>query len=121
MTRPRRASIRPALVSKRLMLGLHLPRAPYDLPTIFRTVFRHRRHDCGLRPVCLHLYGHRAISLTGFYSGPMQSRRQTVRRSYGDRAVIVLSPQPCIEIARTSNGALAASVQRPFGYRTVAV
>ena len=48
--------------------------------------------------MCLHLYGHRAISLTGLYNGPVQSRRQTMRRSYVDRVVIVLSRQPCIEI-----------------------
>ena len=70
----------------------------------------------------LHLYGHRAISLTSFYNGPVQSRdRPSVRRSYVDRAVIVLSPQPCIEIARISHGARAASVRRPCGDRTVAV
>ena len=50
--------------------------------------------------MCLHLCGHRAISLTGnFYNGPVLSRRPC-----GDRAVIVLSPQPCIEIARCPCG-----------------
>ena len=71
-------------------------------------------YDCRLRPMCLHLYGHHAISLTGFYNGPVQSRRQ---RSYGDRA----SLRPCIEIARISHGALMASVRRPCGDHTVAV
>ena len=81
----------------------------------------HRSHDCGLRPMCLHLYRHRAISLTGFYNGRMHSRRQTVQRSYGDRADIMLSMQPCIEIARISHGALAVSEWRPCGDRSVAV
>ena len=69
----------------------------------------------------LHLYGDRAISLTGFYNGPVQTRRQTVRRSYRDPAVIVLSPQQCIGIARISHGTLAASIPRPCGDRKVAV
>ena len=71
--------------------------------------------------MCLHLNGQRAISLTGFYNEPIQSRRQTVRRSYEDCAVIVLSPQSCIEIARISHGIRAASVRRPCGDRTVNV
>ena len=54
--------------------------------------------------MCLHLYGHRAISLMGFYNGRVQSRRQTVR-----------SPQPHLEITRLLHGALAASVQRSYG------
>ena len=33
--------------------------------------------------------------------------------------IIMLSPQPCIEIAQISHGTLAASVRRPYGYRTV--
>ena len=37
-----------------IMLTLHLPRAPYNLFVYdFRTVFRHRMLDCGLRPMCL--------------------------------------------------------------------
>ena len=71
--------------------------------------------------MCLHLYGHRANSLTDFYNGPVQSYRQTVRRSYGDRAAFVLSPQPCKEVAGISHGALADSVRRPCEDRTVAV
>ena len=72
--------------------------------------------------MCLHYYGHRAISLTDFNNRPVQSRRQNVRRSWGDRAIIVLSPQPPnIEIARMSHDALAALVRRPCGDRTMAV
>ena len=50
------------------------------LSTIFRTVFRPSRHDCGLWHICVYID-------TGFYNGLMQSRRQTVRRSCGHRAV----------------------------------
>ena len=57
--------------------------------------------------MCLPLYGHHAISLTGFYNG----RCKAVDRPCGDRAVIVLSPQPCIEIAGILHGSLAASIE----------
>ena len=50
------------------------------LSTIFCTIFRHRRHDCWL-------YGHRAISLTGFFNRLVQSCRQTVQRLCNHRAV----------------------------------
>ena len=39
----------------------------------------------------------------------------------GDRAVIMQSPQPRIEIGQISHGARAASVPRPHGDCTVAV
>ena len=81
-------------------------------------VYLYRRLTAGYGIGVYILYGHRAISLTGFYNGPVQSHRYTVRRSYVDRAVIVLSPQPCTEIAQRPG---AASVQRPCGDRTVAV
>ena len=71
--------------------------------------------------MCLLLYGHHAISLTGFYNGPVQSCRQIMQRLYLDCVVIVLSQQPCIEIALLSHGALAASVRKPCRDRTVAV
>ena len=61
-------------------------------------------------------------------SGPNAHIRQTVWRSYGDHAVIMLSPQLCIEIVQkshgalvVSHGALAASVWRPCRDCTVAV
>ena len=38
--------------------------------------------------VCVYMYSHRAFFM-GFYNGPVQSRRQTVMRSYGDCAVSV--------------------------------
>ena len=60
--------------------------------------------------MCLHLYGHRAISLTGFFNGPVQSRRQTVRRSYSHRAVSAAVHRNRTDIAR-----------RPCGFRTEAV
>ena len=66
-------------------------------------------------------YGHRAISLMGFYNRPVQSLRQTLQRLYVDRADIVLSSHQCIEISWISQGARAASVRRPFGDCTVAV
>ena len=66
------------------MIRLHLPREPnglfvYDFSVRF---FRHRRLNAGYG-VCVYiLYNHRAISLIGFYNGPVQSCRQTVQRSY---------------------------------------
>ena len=64
------------------------------------------------------------ISLRDFGDGPVLNRRETARRSYGNHAVIVQSPQPRIEIARISYGARGAradSVRRPRGYRTVVI
>ena len=81
----------------------------------------HCRHDCGLWPMCLHLYSHRAISLTGSTTDHRKDVDRPLQKWYGDCAVIVLFPQPCIEIARIKHGALAASIRRPCGDRTVAV
>ena len=85
------------------------------LSTIFRMVFRHRRHDCGLRHMCLHLlvYGHRAMSLTGFYNRPMQSRRQAVRRSCGHISAAVHRNRT--DIARRPCGFRTEAGQRSYG------
>ena len=85
------------------------------MSTIFCTVFRHCRHDCGLRHMCLHLYGHRAISLMGFYNGPMQSRRQTMRISFGHRAVSAAVHRNRRDIARHPCGFRTEAVRRSHG------
>ena len=82
-----------------LMLRLQLPLRQYDL---FVYVFQYGFSGfVGGYGVCVYiLYGHRAISFRAF--GGRQNRRDTVRRSYGNRAVIVQSPQPRTEITRIS-------------------
>ena len=82
---------------------------------IFRMVFRHRRHDFGLRHMCLHLYGHRAMSLTGFYKRLMHSRRQTVRRSCGHRAVSAAVHRKRTDIARRPCCFRTEAGQRSYG------
>ena len=58
---------------------------------------------------------------SGFRNRPVQSRKETAQRSYGNRADSVKSPQRRIQVTRISYGARAAAIQMQRGDRIVVV
>ena len=91
------------------------------LSTFNRTFFSMDRRGLQATTCLFTFYTAVVRFLSLAFDRPAQSRRETVRRTRGHRAIIVRSSQRYREIARISYDARAASSQRSQGDLTVAV